>query len=106
MKQFVEIRGLDLGQEMQDCLGAGDEEAPDEQMQLPEEDREDADKFNDAVESSQNSMSQESIKSPKGKNTKVANSRTEEDGYFRVTCKDNGTGMEHHDIPQMLGIGN
>jgi DNA topoisomerase VI B subunit len=27
-----------------------------------------------------------------------------EEAYFRVKCKDNGTGMSHEDIPRMLGV--
>jgi DNA topoisomerase VI subunit B len=27
-----------------------------------------------------------------------------DEAYFRVTCKDNGIGMKHEDIPNMLGI--
>jgi hypothetical protein len=31
--------------------------------------------------------------------------KASEEAFFRVKCKDNGMGMKHDDIPNMLGIG-
>ena len=105
---FNRIRGVDMRKRNKDLYAHNNEEDDEDQEENDDNDdndhtnEEDDDDDDEGFGKSSNKKKKSATTSKKGKKDDP-NFKSDEQMYYRITCRDNGCGMPHEKIPDFLG---